>query len=156
MDLIRAIQRDNREWVGKFYLKKAVSFALEEKFTLWYEYFKEGLNLLTCDCDDGWLAEYESSRKDLFQTDVVEYGSVLPYLFVKAYILSFDESDEGLKQDLSFIDGYIEKKPEEHAYYIKGRILSKLDDYEKALNVYLLARKFKKNCSGRISHWKDL
>ena len=67
--MIEAIQRDNREWIGKYYLKKTVSFALEEKFTLSSEYFKEGLNLLTCDCNDGVFCPSE--------TEYVEYYNYL-------------------------------------------------------------------------------
>jgi len=154
------IEKGNREGFGKLYLKKATEFALDKSFGKAYEFFKEGLDILTCDClrsGKGWLISYFNSDKTLFTDINIKHTPHYEYYFTKAYILSYEETKKELYLALDAVDKYLEEVQDEYGHYIKGRILLGLEEYEGALQCFYQAREFSDNerLSYRIGRTKE-
>lgn len=145
MEILKSIQRNNLENLGKYFLKKATTFCSKKEFGISYEFFKEGLDLLTCDCNDGWRKEFEILNEDIFFSDIKENISLKAYLFVKAYIVSYEDSLKKLYVALDSIDKYLEFSPDQYGFYVKGRILLALKEEKSALIEFSNAQKIE-NC----------
>lgn len=136
------IKRNNKEELGKYFLKKATEFVLNKKIDEAYEFIKEGLDLLTCDCNNnGWRNEYENSDKLIF-TDFKNFEKQLTYYFVKAYFLSFEKDEFSLLQALEAINKYLDVNEDEYGLYVKGKILFFLEKYNKSLEIFVKAKKY--------------
>ena len=143
MKVNKLIERSHKESIGKHYLSKAVSFAMKKEFGKSYEFFKEGLDILTCDCiRGGWLKAYSDSEKILFDDINVSHTPHFEYYFVKAYMMSYEEDKKNLFLALDAIDRYLETNEDEYGYYVKGKILVGLDDPREAFECFMSASMF--------------
>lgn len=129
------ISRDNKEALGKHFLKKGVDFAFEKSFGKSYEFFKEGLDILTCDCGS-WRKRFEQSDKLFLEDLVIETTERLEYYFVKAYLLCFEENKKELYLALDAIEKYLNERNDEYGLYVKGEILLRLEQPSDAINVF--------------------
>lgn len=129
------ISRDNKEALGKYYLKKGVDFAFEKSFGKSYEFFKEGLDILTCDCGS-WRKRFEESDKSILEDLVIETNERLEYYFVKAYLLCFEENKKNLYLGLDAIEKYLNERNDEYGLYVKGEILLRLEQPSDAVNSF--------------------
>lgn len=129
------ISRDNKEALGKYYLKKGVDFAFEKSFGKSYEFFKEGLDILTCDCGS-WRKRFEESDKSILEDLVIKMEERLEYYFVKGYLLCFEENKKELYLGLDAIDKYLNERTDEYGLYVKGEILLRLEQPSDALNAF--------------------
>lgn len=129
------ISRDNKEAIGKYYLKKGVDFAFEKSFGKSYEFFKEGLDILTCDCGS-WRKRFEESDKSILEDLVIETNERLEYYFVKAYLLCFEENKKNLYLGLDAIEKYLNERNDEYGLYVKGEILLRLEQPSDAVNSF--------------------
>jgi tetratricopeptide (TPR) repeat protein len=146
MDINKVITSLNREDLGEYFLFKASEFALNREFGKSYEYFKESLDILTCDCSgSNWLFKNPASNKNIF-SDVIDHRSAkFEYYFVKAYMLSHTKIIEDLYIALDAINRYIEIKKDGYGFYVKGNILCNLDKHEEAYLCLLEARTYSSN-----------
>ncbi|MDR7131368.1 tetratricopeptide (TPR) repeat protein [Algoriphagus sp. 4150] len=143
MELSKLIDTSNKESIGKHYLSKGVSFAIKKEFGKSYEFFKEGIDLLTCDCPrGGWLDPYKNVGKALFDDLNIRHESHLEYYFVKAYILSYENDLKELYLSLDAIDRYLENKNDGYGQYVKGKILLALEKPQEAINCFNNAYSF--------------
>jgi hypothetical protein len=139
------IDNSNREELGKVYLRKASQFAIAKSFGKSYEFFKEGLDIVSCDClrsDKGWLSDYLKSDKRLFKEINIQHVPSYEYLFVKAFMLSYEEGEMELYLALDAIDNYLEFIQDEYGHYLRGRIMIGLNKPEDALKSFYFARRF--------------
>ena len=89
MDKIDFVRRNNFEKIGKYYFEKAVNFVLERDFGKAYEFFKEGLDYVTCDCGEKWI-EKISNQVTTFFVDIENSDSNhVGYFFSKAFLYSY-------------------------------------------------------------------
>lgn len=118
------IEKSQKEGIGKYFLSKAVVFATNKEFGKSYEFLKEGLDILTCDCPSkNWKKTYDISDKKLFEDLNINHLLHYEYYFVKAYILSFEKDLKNLYLALDAVDKYQEKIDDEYGYYVRGKIL---------------------------------
>lgn len=129
------ISRDNKEALGKDFLKKGVDFAFEKSFGKSYEFFKEGLDILTCDCGS-WRKRFEKSDKSILEDLVIKTNERLEYYFVKAYLLCFEENKKELYLGLDAIEKYLNERKDEYGLYVKGEILLRLEQPSDAINAF--------------------
>lgn len=136
------IDNSQREKIGKQFLLKAVEFAVVKEFGKSYEFFKIGLDTLTCDSDQAeyWLKPYQSLDKALF--DDFTHESDYEYYFVKAYILSYKSDVDQLQLALNAINIYLKYKHDEYGYYVKGKILLGLKDIDQAYISFMISHSF--------------
>ncbi|MBE7685495.1 hypothetical protein [Tenacibaculum piscium] len=144
MDKQKLISRNNKESLGKYFLKKSVDFAIENSFSKSYEFIKEGLDILTCDCGS-WRRKFEKLDKDIFEDLIINTDEKLEYYFVKGYFLCFKENKKELYLGLDAIEKYLKEKIDEYGLYVKGKILIGLGEYNEALSTFSEAIKFGKN-----------
>lgn len=144
MNKLKLIERGNKESLGKYFLQKAVDFAFDGSFGKSYEFAKEGLDILTCDCGM-WRKRYENSDKTLFSDLLVNTSEYLEYYFVKAFILSFEDDVKDIYVGLDSIEKYLNKRQNEYGFYVKGKILLSLEKPAEAYEVFLRAMEFDKN-----------
>lgn len=130
-------KKRNSEELGKYFLKKAVDFALDRQFGKAYEFIKEGLDFLTCDCSvGGWKDNYLSSKKDIFNDLEVRNCNNYEYYFTKAFLLRNDNNKKNTYLALDAIERYLNVVNDEYGLYIKAAILFKLNNStEEALNL---------------------
>lgn len=142
----KLIERNNKEGLGKYFFKKAVDFAFDKSFGKSYEYFKEGLDIITCDCNGyGWRKRFEKSDKTLFNDLLIDYSQPEEYYFVKAYILSYEVEKKELYLALDAIDKYLQTKEDEYGLYIKGKILLSLGENNHAYETFIQASQLNSN-----------
>lgn len=135
MNKQQLISRDNKEALGKFYLKKGVGFVLEKSYGKAYEFFKEGLDFLTCDCGT-WRKGFVEADKSILEDLMIEKEERLEYYFVKGYLLSFEEGKKERYLGLDAIEKYLSERMDEYGLYVKGKILSGLEETSEALKLY--------------------
>lgn len=133
MEIKKLIEYSQKDGIGKYYFSKAVSFAFNNEFGKAYEFFKEGLDILTCDCQRGWLLPSEETNKKVFDDINVKHVQHFEYYFVKAYIMSYEEENKSLYIALDAIDKYLEVRDDEYGSYVKGKILLALNEYQQAI-----------------------
>lgn len=133
MEINKLIELSQKELIGKEYFSSAVSFAFNNEFGKAYEFFKLGLDILTCDCQKGWLAPNAETNKKIFDDINVKHIPHFEYYFVKAYILSYQSDKKSQYQALDAIDKYLEIKRDKYGCYVKGKILFSFNDNRKAL-----------------------
>lgn len=144
MGNIELIRQNNLEQLGKYFLRKGVNFAIENSFGKSYEFLKEGLDLLTCDCTIGnWRDAYSKSSKNIFYDLHIKNVHHHEYYFTKAYIMSYETDKKELYLALDSIEKYLEITEDEYGYYVKGKILAGLEEYEEALKNLYFAREIR-------------
>jgi hypothetical protein len=116
-ELRKLVKDTPNDRVGKIFFQKGVKAVLEHKHTMAWEYFKLGIDTVTCDCDDGWLPP-SKDLKGLFRRfeDFSEenrkhiLGNQIkwnPYFYNMVFLLSYfkdDESIESVDDGLRFLD----------------------------------------------------
>lgn len=145
MKLNKLIEYSLKEDIGKHYLSKALTFALNNEFGKAYEFFKEGLNILTCDCKMGWLNPNAETNKKIFDDINVNHTPHFEYYFVKAYILSYEDDKKSQYLALEAIEKYLEVQNDEYGNYVKGKILLALDENQAAFEFFEKASKYATN-----------
>ena len=158
MKKTRLIERNNKEELGKLYLKKGVDFALEKSFGKSYEFLKEGLDFITCDCAwGGWLNNFTISNKDVFNDMDIKNCNYFEYYFTKAFILSYEEGKKELYLALDAIDKYLEIVVDDYGYYVKGKILLAIEEPSEAIKNFYLSKEIAYNyrIEYRIGRTKD-
>jgi tetratricopeptide (TPR) repeat protein len=144
MGNIDLIRRNNLEAYGKYFLEKGLNFFLVGSYNIAYEYLKEGLDLITCDCS-GWNSKLDESTKDIFKQLDVPKKQQRAYLFCKGYLLSFMRFDKKheLYDGMNAIEQYLEIEQDEYGYYVKGKILHRLDQKKDSLKSFYKAYNIK-------------
>lgn len=134
---IKLVESDNREELGKYFLKKGISFLIKGELGKAYSFIIEGLEFITCDCKRGdWYDEFEG-KDFLFNEIVVESCTKLEFLFLKAFLFSYYEDKKRLYIGLDAIEKYIKENFDyELGYYVQGKIYLGLDDPAKALDSF--------------------
>ena len=160
MNNIDCIKSQNFEDLGKNFFEKAVAFTLAHEFSKAFEYLKEGLSFLTCDCQRGkWYEKFEQTDIEIFND--IEHSDVnhAEYFFVKAYLLSHSENTMKLYSALDAVNKYITNNSKDSdGYYVKGKILNELELFEEGFNCYLQASEISENkrLQYRIGRIKEL
>jgi len=121
----------NKQDLGKYFLKKAIGFALDGKFNISAEFIKEGLSFLSCDCEIGnWKDSYNISNKTILDDVLINKAQSIQYLFVKAFIYSFEKEKKELYVALDSIEKYLKyAKTKVETGFINEYILSEDDIY---------------------------
>jgi hypothetical protein len=136
MEINELIEHSHKDDIGKYYFSKALTFALNNEFGKAYEFFKEELDILTCDCQRGWLNPNAETNKKLFNDINVKHNPHFEYYFVKAYIMSYEEDKKSQYVALEAIDKYLEVKDDEYGNYVKGKILLSLNENQQAFHCF--------------------
>jgi hypothetical protein len=140
------IERNDLESLGKWYLTKAVDFTLESSFGKAYEFIKEGLDLLTCDCGiGGWRRRFDDYPIEFLNDLEVKVDDKAEYYFVKSFFLIYSDENKEKSLALDSIDRYLELREDEYGIYLKGKILYALGLYQEALEMFEFSRKFSDN-----------
>ncbi len=132
----KLIEYSHKDDIGKYYFSKAVTFAFNNEFGKAYEFFKEGLDILTCDCQSGWLKPNAETNKKVFDDINVKHIPHFEYYFVKAYIMSYEEDKKSLYLAIEAIDKYLEVMDNEYGSYVKGKILLALNKPQQAFEYF--------------------
>ncbi|MDX2284428.1 MAG: hypothetical protein NW241_09710 [Bacteroidia bacterium] len=141
MNKIKFIENIDKESLGKLYFEKAVDFTVNREFGKAFEFFKEGLDFLTCDCQSGdWRKKFEKSDLDIFIDVEVQNVVHSEYFFVKAFLLSFEEGKKEQYIALDAIDRYLKVSEDEYGYYVRGKIWLALGEKNEAINNFYLAK----------------
>lgn len=130
MDLNELIRKNNIDMVGKYFLKTGFEFFILNEIGKAYEYLKLGLNTLTCDCLIGQWKPVTINLTSVLPT----YNNINPseYLFCKAVILSYSKEIKYLYVALDTIDTYLLEQNDDLGFYVKGKILTELKEYNQA------------------------
>lgn len=130
----------NKDEYAKCIFAKAVDFAIAREFGKAYEFLREGLDIITCDCDvvTKWRKGLEGNYH-IFND--IENGDAnhSEYFFVKGFLLAFEKDKKLLYSALDAIERYMGEDEDELGYYVKGKIYFALEDYEKSYRNYLAA-----------------
>jgi tetratricopeptide (TPR) repeat protein len=146
MEINKLIEANQKESIGKYFFSKATTFALNKEFGKSYEYFKEGLDIITCDCvRGGWLKAYAESDKKLFDDINIKHMPHFEYFFVKAYMMSYEEDKKSLYSALDAIDKYLILQDDDYGHYVRGKILLGLEESREAFDCFYSASSFSKN-----------
>lgn len=136
MEIRKLIEHSHKDDIGKYYFSKAVTFAFNNEFGKAYEFFKQGLDILTCDCQRGWLKPNTETNKKVFDDINVKHIPHFEYYFVKSYIMSYEEDKKSQYLALEAIDKYLEVKNDEYGNYVKGKILLALNENQQAFDFF--------------------
>lgn len=144
MDNIESVKRNNLEELGRYFLEKGFNSYLAGSYNVSYEFFKEGLNFITCDCS-GWNRDLNDSIKEQFRQLDIPVNQQKAYLFGKGYILSFMKFDQikELYDALNAIEQYLKIEKDEYGFYVKGKILYRLDKKQESLQSFYEANDIK-------------
>lgn len=144
MNKIEFVEKKDRENLGKYFHSKAFNFALKKDFGKSYEFFKESLDFLTCDCCGNIHKDtlIDSEQIKIFNDIENHTSNYAEYFFTKAYIFSFCEEKKYLYLALYDIDKYLELVQDEYGNYVKGKILLSLDEPNEALDSFYNASSF--------------
>lgn len=145
MNVPSLFRNANFEVIGKNYLAKALLFAYDYEFGKSYEYFKDGLKIITCDCATGSFFMDSKKNKEIFNDININYNPHHEYFFVKAYILSYEKDKQNLYSALDSIEKYIQFKNDEYGFYVKGKILLALKEKNEAYLCFKEASSYGQN-----------
>jgi tetratricopeptide (TPR) repeat protein len=132
----------DQERVGDLYFKKAIINICNGNFKSGYNELLVGFENVSCDC--ALMTLIENTQEQITQslkTNLINCS--IPELdFIRAVIYYFpDSSNFGQEQEgvynkaLLFIESYLEEYPNsEIGHYLKGRVLSGLENYEEAIS----------------------
>lgn len=157
MELQELILNGNPEKVGKHLFSEGIKAALKKNFKVSTEFFKKGLDILTCDCPIGnWLQPVSDHLDEVFNEISIEQADIRDYYFTKAFILRYYGQAEPytdtkkhtkpqyIYMALDSAEKYLSIEKDEYGLYLKGWILSWLKEYSKSLEYYSEARKISK------------
>jgi tetratricopeptide (TPR) repeat protein len=147
LEINKLFDHSQKDRIGKYFFSEAIQFALKNEFGKSYEFFKQGLNIITCDCETSlyWLQQYSNSEKVLFEDININHVPSFEYYFVKAFVMSFEEDKKSLYLALDAIDRYISINTDDYGLYVRGRILFALGEYHEALLCFETANSHNSN-----------
>jgi tetratricopeptide (TPR) repeat protein len=128
------------EKIGKYYFAEAIDCLIQNKFDEAFENIICGYNYVTCDCTNGdWFNEKEV--EDIFFVASKFDCLAFKFEFLKAFVFYY--IDKSLAS-LNSINCFIDLQPtNEIGFYLKGKILLKLEKYSEALENFEKALKIK-------------
>lgn len=131
------ILKRKRESFARVYFDKALDLFKKHEFNTASEFFKEGLDFVTCDCSIvGWRKRLNDSFYNIADQFDANLTYDKDYLFSLAFCLIYSEDKTLLKKGLSAINKYLQFEEDEYGYYVKGRIFSNLKEFENSLEVF--------------------
>lgn len=145
MKKIEYIKYNDRDNLGKLFFEKAITFINTRDYGKAYEYIKEGLDILTCDCMIGFWLNKLDSNNELFTDINIEHTPTYEYFFVKSFIFSYKTSKKDLYLALDSIERYVENIKDEYGYYLMGKIFNSLENSNKALDSFYKSKEFSSN-----------
>ncbi|HCQ13761.1 MAG TPA: hypothetical protein DIU01_10935 [Flavobacterium sp.] len=139
------IKTKNREKLGEYYFQQGLSFLIDKEFEKAYEFFKESLDYITCDCSFISLIKKNILPINIFND--IENGKVNhhQYFFVKGMILSYCDKKEFTYLALESIEKYLTKENNEYGNYVKAKILLSLEKKDEALEYFKTALNLSNN-----------
>ncbi|RYY50593.1 MAG: hypothetical protein EOO06_03295 [Chitinophagaceae bacterium] len=131
---VQLIKKGNLDALGKHFMKVGFEFFFLNEIGKSYEFIRLGLSILTCDCERGsWKMDTSNISFGL----PTSYNFVsLEYHFCKAVILSYHEDKKSLYVALDSIENYLTEGEDGLGFYVKGRILTVLEQYDTAKDSY--------------------
>jgi len=149
--LYRYQKNNDHERIGDLFFNKAISNLKNGNFKSAYNELMAGFENVSCDCEISTLIE--KNHKDLIHSlksssincisSELDFIRAVFYYFLDSESFGQDEKANYAKA-LSFIGSYLEEKPNsEIGHYLKGRILSGLENFEEALVELELALRIK-------------
>lgn len=150
MDLNKNILKTDLEEIGAYYLKKAIKFIVNKEFSKGTIFFKEALDILSCDCNKSeWLQSAGdlndlTFNQGLFEDLKYNVVNTQDYYFAKAYVLSFALKNKQQQYiALNAIEIYLKTDKDHHGYYVLGKIQANLEMYTQSLESYETAMEIK-------------
>ncbi|HLV14470.1 MAG TPA: hypothetical protein VKY41_04765 [Xanthomarina sp.] len=135
---------NNLEAIGKNYFKLGMKHTLKKSFDKAYEYFKAGLNSLTCDCiKDKWIISHGQWDYRLFHDMNYSFNDPSAYYFVKAFLLINYTDKKFHYLALDAIEKYLDIQVDEYGLYVQGKIYNRLEYYFEAYKCFDKAIKIK-------------
>ncbi|WP_296622862.1 hypothetical protein [Marivirga sp.] len=138
----KLIERSNFQGLGKHYFKKAMEKILINDFDNASMYIKEGLNYLSCDCNNDKWVEQSGIVTIVDWEDFFSKGlktSSDSYLFTFSYLSLFSPDSyikKYINHSLSAINKYLENNDCKYGYYVKARILTHNNEVHKAIAIF--------------------
>lgn len=141
----------DQERIGDLHFKIAINNIKIGNFKSAYNELMAGFEIVSCDCALTTLIENNQEQiTQSFKTNPINC-SISELDFIRAVIYYFPDSgnfgqeQKGVyKKALPFIESYIEVNPNsEVGHYLKGRILSGLENYEQCISELEIALKIK-------------
>ena len=134
------------ERLGKYYFQKGIDHAFNKEFSKAYEYLREGLDFLTCECDFYDLEKKRGvSFTEMFNDLEYTGSSHNDYLFTKALILSYSKEKKHMYLSLDAIERYSQSGEDQYSLFIKGRIYFKLEGASSAITYLEKANQISKS-----------
>lgn len=141
----------DQERIGDLYFKNAITNIKNGNFKLAYNELLAGFEIVSCDCALTTLIESnqeqitQSLKSNTINCSSCELDFIRAVLFYFPDSGNFGQEQKGIyKKALPFIDSYLEDYPNsEIGHYLKGRILSGLENFEEALSELEIALTFK-------------
>jgi len=132
----------DKENLGKYFLLKSAEFTIIAKYESAFEFIKQGLDIIVNDyiSQDEIQKVFSSDSRIAFINNDLNNKEIY---FIKAFLLSFENDDNLLKLGLNLINIYIDLEEDAHAYFIKGKLQTKLKNYEIASQAYSKSLKIK-------------
>lgn len=133
--LLKDAQNDK---IGKIYFKKGVEFVLEGKHDVAWEFFKLGIDTVTCDCEEGfwlqlWLDSkftyrgYQDASSELKSHIIKNYKKYNSYYFNMVFLLSYSQDDKSLK-NIEDALSFLELTGGGNDYWYYSYLRSKMDE----------------------------
>jgi tetratricopeptide (TPR) repeat protein len=135
-------KNNDQERIGDLHFKNAINNINTGNFKSAYNELLNGFEIVSCDCALTTLIENNTEQiNQSFKTNSINC-SLSELDFIRAVVYYFPDSgnfgkeQQGIyKKALPFIDSYIDDNPNsEVGHYLKGRILSGLENYEESIS----------------------
>ena len=132
----------DQEGVGDLYFKKAITNICNGNFKSGYNELLVGFENVSCDCELTILIESnqeqitESLKTNSINCSIAELDFIRAVIYYFPDSGNFGQEQQGVyKKALPFIESYLEEYPNsEVGHYLKGRVLSGLENYEEAIS----------------------
>lgn len=144
-------KNNDTERIGELYFKNAITNIENGKFKSAYSELLAGFENVSCDCALTTLIEsrYEQITLSLKSNSITCSLSELDFIRAVIYYFpdsgNFGQEQKGIyKRALPLIDSYLDDYPNsEIGHYLKGRVLSGLENFEEAISEFEFALSIK-------------
>ncbi|WP_286812487.1 MULTISPECIES: hypothetical protein [unclassified Maribacter] len=143
IDLIKRFDLEN---LGKSFIVQGFGFMNSKQYSKASELFKQGLDLVSCQCGNGWKDEYMFDFEKIVPSKTLKYSSTensLDYYFTQAFLYSYVDANkqkELLNKGLDLILKYLKNNDCIYGYYIQGVLFSELKLNKQALDSFMKAK----------------
>ncbi|MDO7174180.1 hypothetical protein [Mariniflexile sp. AS56] len=143
IDLIKRFDLEN---LGKSLIIKGFENANSQLYSKASEFFKQALDLVTCQCGNGWKDDFIFDFQKIISSSTLNFkpkDATLDYYFVQAFLYSYADVDKDkklLNAGLDLIRHYLNQNQCIYGFYVQGVLFSELKMNKKASESFAKAK----------------